>query len=82
MEQKTRRRKLTIVSTLHYLRLSYRLLLFAILLIVYIRDKIHHGGSLIDLMNSYPIVIMLIWIVFVAEMVQRFIPSPLESPGA
>lgn len=82
MERKSRNRKLTVVSALHYFRLSYRLLLFIILLIVYIRDKLNHGGSLMDLMNSYPIVIMVIWIVFVVEMALRFIPSSIESPGS
>ena len=34
-----------------------------------------------DLMDSYPVIIVLIWIIFTVEMVQRFIPSPTESPG-
>ena len=34
-----------------------------------------------NLMDSYPVIIVLIWIIFTVEMVQRFIPSPTESPG-
>ena len=81
MDNKSRRRKLSVVSAQHYFRLSYRLVLFGILLVVYIRDKLNHGGTLMDLMNSYPVIIVLIWIIFTVEMVQRFIPSPTESPG-
>ena len=81
MDNKSRRRKLSVVSAQHYFRLSYRLVLFGILLIVYIRDKMNHGGTLMDLMDSYPVIIVLIWIIFTVEMVQRFIPSPTESPG-
>ena len=81
MEKKPRNRKLSVVSAQHYFRLTYRLILFGILLVVYIRDKLNHGGTLMDLMNSYPVIIVLIWIIFTVEMVQRFIPSPTESPG-
>ena len=81
MDNKSRKRKLSVVSAQHYFRLSYRLLLFGILLVVYIRDKMNHGGTLMDLMDSYPVIIVLIWIIFTVEMVQRFIPSPTESPG-
>ena len=81
MEKKPRNRKLSVVSAQHYFRLTYRLILFGILLVVYIRDKLNHGGTLMDLMDSYPVIIVLIWIIFTVEMVQRFIPSPTESPG-
>ena len=81
MDNKSRKRKLSVVSAQHYFRLSYRLVLFGILLVVYIRDKMNHGGTLMDLMDSYPVIIVLIWIIFTVEMVQRFIPSPTESPG-
>ena len=81
MDNKPRKRKLSVVSAQHYFRLSYRLVLFGILLIVYIRDKMNHGGTLMDLMDSYPVITVLIWIIFTVEMVQRFIPSPTESPG-
>lgn len=82
MDNKSRKRKLSVVSAQHYFRLSYRLVLFGVLLVVYIRDKMDHGGgSLMDLMDSYPVIIVLIWIIFTVEMVQRFIPSPTESPG-
>ena len=81
MDNKPRKRKLSVVSAQHYFRLSYRLVLFGILLIVYIRDKMNHGGTLMNLMDSYPVIIVLIWIIFTVEMVQRFIPSPTESPG-
>ena len=52
MDNKSRKRKLSVVSAQHYFRLSYRLVLFGILLVVYIRDKMDHGGTLMNLMDG------------------------------
>ena len=81
MEKKRRKRRLTIVSAQHYFRLTYRLVLFGVLFAVYIREKIHGGGDLLNLVEDYPVVFAFLWIIFVTEMVQRFFPSKTESPG-
>ena len=80
-EKKARRRRLTAVSTLHYVRLGYRSVLFVLLAIQYIRFRLDQQVSLTALIEQRPALITVIWAVFVAEMILRFFPSRLESPG-
>ena len=80
MEHK-KRRKLTVVSTLHYVRLVYRVALFVVAAIVYIIYRVKNGESIPQFMEDRPMMVFLIWAVFVIEMAGRFIPSKLESPG-
>lgn len=75
------KRKLTLVSLLHYVRLVYRSILFIVLLIVYIEYRTRTGGSITAEMEKRPVILTIGWAVFVLEMVLRFFPSRLESPG-
>ena len=77
-----KRVRLTPVSIFHYYRLIYRSLLLIAVLVLYIRCRIHSGGSLTDLLESQPVMMGILWIVFTAEMILRFFPSGLESPGS
>ena len=77
-----KRVRLTPVSIFHYYRLIYRSLLLIAVLVLYIRCRIHSGGSLTDLLESQPVMMGFLWIVFTAEMILRFFPSGLESPGS
>ena len=74
-------KKISIVSTLHYVRLVYRSVLFILLLIGYIRYRIYNADSILDNVEKYPVILYVIWFVFVIEMILRFIPSKYESPG-
>ena len=76
-----RLRKISIVSTIHYVRLFYRSVLFILLLIGYIRFRIYNEESILDNFERYPVILYVIWFVFVIEMILRFIPSKYESPG-
>ncbi len=78
MKQKSR---ISIVSKLHLFRLIYRSILFILLLIDYIRFKVYSGGNVIDNIEKVPIILYITWTVFAAEMIMRFFPSKLESPG-
>lgn len=69
---------LTKVSILHYIRLVYRSALFLTALISYIMERIRQGSFSIDYQS---LLVNLIWIIFAVEMVFRFFPSSLESPG-
>ena len=73
--------KLTVVSLLHYFRLGYRTVLFIILLCFYIQDHVHGGNAVLTQFEKTPVIILIIWIVFVVEMILRFFPSKFESPG-
>ena len=73
--------KLTAVSILHYIRLVYRALLFLGFLGLYIYSRLRSTPDIAAVLESRPLILSLIWIVFTVEMVLRFFPSRLESPG-
>ena len=74
-------RKLTLVSTVHYVRLVYRTVLFIWLLADYILYRIHQGKPIAAQLEQRPAILVVIWVVFVFEMILRFFPSKIESPG-
>ena len=76
-----KKRKLTVVSIIHYVRLIYRSLLFILLLIAYIRFKIISGGEVTAELEKIPTIIAITWTIFAVEMIFRFFPSKYESPG-
>ncbi|MBQ6036355.1 MAG: hypothetical protein IJL43_03495, partial [Lachnospiraceae bacterium] len=75
------KKRISVVSTLHYIRLAYRSVLFLLLLIGYIRFRLYDQDSVIDIVEKMPGIIYVTWAVFVIEMVMRFFPSRYESPG-
>jgi len=75
------RKKISIVSTLHYIRLVYRSALFFILLFAYIRFRLYSGETITEIFENAPVILYIIWIVFALEMFLRFFPSKYESPG-
>lgn len=75
------KRKISIVSTLHYIRLVYRFTLFVLLLISYIRYRMFSADSILESAEKIPAIIYVTWAVFAVEMVMRFFPSKYESPG-
>ena len=79
--KRKRKRKISIVSMLHYIRLVYRSVLFVMLLITYIRYRLDRGEAIIDSVEKMPLILSVIWAVFFVEMVLRFLPSKYESPG-
>ena len=76
-----RKKKISIVSTLHYIRLVYRSALFVLLLISYIRYRVFSGTPVIENVERLPVILYVTWAVFVVEMILRFFPSGYESPG-
>lgn len=74
-------RKLTLVSTVHYVRLVYRTILFIWLLVDYILYRIHQGEPIAARLEQRPVILVVIWAVFGFEMILRFFPSRIESPG-
>ena len=73
--------RLTIVSTLHYIRLVYRSVLFVLLFIEYVFFRMNSRRFLEKGIEKQPLIFLLVWIVFVVEMILRFFPSKYESPG-
>ncbi len=79
--QRKVKKKLSVVSTWHYVRLIYRSALFILLLISYIRFRFFSEASIIESVEKMPTIIVVTWAVFVVEIVFRFFPSKYESPG-
>ena len=80
MKKKSKKR-ISVVSTWHYVRLVYRSVLFVLLLISYIRFRFYSEASIIESVEKMPTIIVVTWAVFFVEMVFRFFPSKYESPG-
>ncbi len=74
--------KITVVSLMHYIRLIYRSVIFIILLVLYILNKLKGRETIIDMIESTPAVIWIVWTIFVAEMVCRVFPARWESLGS
>jgi hypothetical protein len=76
-----RKNKLTPVSIFHYYRLVYRSVLFIVLLVLYIIYRCNNGPAIFEYIEQMPLIIVLTCALFAIEMVLRFFPSRLESPG-
>lgn len=70
--------KLSKTSTLHYTKLVYRSLLFLLVFYFYI---IHQLNADSDLFGIPIYMIVVVWLVYIVEMILRFFPSKLESMG-
>ena len=75
------KQKFTVVSTMHFIRLVYRSLLFLALLISYILFRIRSGAEITEAIESRPMILRITWTIFAVEMILRFFPSRYESPG-
>ena len=75
------KKRISVVSMIHYVRLVYRAALFVLLAISYIRFRLFSKASIIESVERMPVIIYITWAVFVAEMILRFFPSKYESPG-
>lgn len=76
-----RKNRLTAVSAFHYFRLVYRSVLLVLLLIRYVIYRIYDGSAVLDFLEKRPVIITIIFVIFTAEMIGRFFPSRIESPG-
>ena len=82
MGTKTKRKKLTPVGVWHWTRLIYRSILFLLLVYAYIRYRfVYHQPFIIEL-EKMPGIIFFVWGVYVVEMIFRFFPAKIESPGS
>ena len=74
-------KKLTAVSLFHYFRLIYRSVLFVLLLIAYISLRVQGRTDLMTQVDQRPAIPGILFLIFTLEMILRFFPSRLESPG-
>jgi len=81
MKRSSKPSKLTLVCAMHYARLVLRSAIFVTLLVLYILYRTRGGEDIESVLDSRPIILLVVWSVFVVEMLLRFFPSRLESPG-
>lgn len=75
------RKRMSKTMILHYVKLIYRSALFLAAVVLYIISRMQHTGTLFGGMENNHFILILIWMVYVVEMVLRFFPSGIESMG-
>ena len=81
MNQGKKRRKLTSILRLHYVKLVLRSGLFLSALWLYVANRVKGSGHLFGGAEEMPAVLSVIWAFFVVDMLLRFFPSKFESMG-
>ena len=69
------------ISVLHYFKLLFRSALLIAATVLYVVARVNGVKSPFATMASRPVLLVIIWAVFVFEMALRFFPSRLESMG-
>ena len=81
MNQSKKRRKLTRIMRLHYLKLFLRSMLFLGALSLYMTNRLLNLDGIFCGVENMPVILSVIWLFFVVDMLLRFFPSRLESMG-
>ena len=76
-----KKKKLTNILKMHYIKLIYRSALFLAALIAYIIYYPESSSLLYLGAHEQPWILAVIWIVLAVEMIFRLLPSKLESMG-
>ena len=78
---RSKKRKLTAICVLHYVKLAYRSFLLLLATLIYVLSKAYNTGDILDGYENGHWLLALVWLVYVIEMAFRFFPSRLESMG-
>ena len=81
MDKNTKRKKLTPICVLHYVKLVYRSALLLAAGLCYLFYRLNRPEDLLGDPERKPIILGVVWIVYAVEMAFRFFPSRLESMG-
>lgn len=73
--------KLSLISSMHYLKLVYRSALFLAATCMYLVSRLQGDESMFYGFEQKHWLLIVIWLVYAAEMISRFFPSRLESMG-
>lgn len=76
-----KKRKLSLISSLHYVKLIYRSVLFFLALGLYISSRVQNADGIFHGFEKNFWVLSLVWTVYTVEMLARFFPSRVESMG-
>ena len=75
------KRKFSAISAMHFFKLLFRSALFVLAVILFICERLDPDFSLYPQDAKSSIILMIIWVIFAAEMILRLFPSRLESMG-
>ena len=81
MGQMHGRKKLSGISLLHYSKLVFRSLLFLAATGLYIHHRLIGSEYPFGPLGEQPVILSVIWLVYIVEMLLRFFPSSMESMG-
>ena len=73
--------KKSIVMIMHYISLAWRSLLFVVLLVLWVGGLVDRKESILFHFEKHPVILTILWLLFAAEMLFRFFPSAIRSPG-
>ena len=73
--------KLSLISSMHYIKLFYRASLFILAAVAYVVHRITNPGVLFVNIKDEFWLLAIIWVVYAVEMLLRFFPSKTESMG-
>ena len=76
-----KKRKLSAICVLHYVKLAYRSLLLLLATAIYITSRVNNTGDILDSYEHGHWLLAIVYVVYVVEMACRFFPSRLESMG-
>ena len=74
--------KYTKISMLQFFKLIYRSVMLIVTVIIYITEKIKHDITVPGFIKANPAIAIIIWCIFMLEMICRFFPSNVESSGS
>ena len=81
MDHKGTKRKVSRISVLHYWKMVFRSVLFLAALVLYVWNRMKGSALPFGEVGEMPVILAVIWLVFMVEMLLRFMPSSLESMG-
>lgn len=76
-----KRVRLSKISIQHALKLAFRSVLFLAAVAYYLYMRLTGQGEGLEQLEEMPVLLGIIWLVFVVEMLLRFFPSSVESMG-
>ncbi len=79
--EKRGRRRLSRISLLHCWKLAFRSSLFLGALVLYVKNRLAGSQRPFGAVGDQPAILSVIWLVFMMEMLLRFVPSSMESMG-
>ena len=78
---KEKKRKLSLICAMHYVKLAYRAVLFILAAVTYGISRSENSGELFGGLEKEYWLLGAIWVVYALEMALRFFPSRFESMG-